>query len=68
MTPKDEFSSGEVSDLPCLHGALETFNEVSLESEYVSLSSNFEFLLLTTALGNFLHSLEFLANLRYRLS
>lgn len=63
MTSKDEFSSGEVSDLPCLDGALEPLNEVSLESEYVSLSSNFEFFLLTMALGKSLYSLEFLANL-----
>lgn len=68
MTPRDECSSGEVSDLPCLVGALETFNEVSLESEYLSLSSNFEFLLLTIAPGSWLYSLEFLANLPCRLS
>lgn len=68
MTPRDECSYREVSDLPCLDGALETLNEVSLESEYVSFSSNFEFLLLTMALGNWLYSLEYLANLPCRLS
>lgn len=50
MNPKDEFSSGEVGDLLCLHGILITFIDASLEREYVFLSSNFDVLLLTLAL------------------